>query len=127
MRDITLTGAMPGQGTMRRALVVVAVLGWGFAAFIAYQLVLHLAWFGVMLIGVIVIVGAQWPELDEDSPGSSPYLLRRQYEQIFEGNAETRMARWAQRLERNKWLYIVRTIGIGLAVLGLNMFVEHQL
>ena len=112
---------------MRRALVVVAVLGWSAAAFIAYQLVLHLAWFGVMLIGVIVIVGAQWPELDEDSPGSSPYLLHRQYEQMFEGNAETRLARWAARLERNKWLYIVRTVGIALAVLGLNMFVQHQL
>lgn len=112
---------------MRRALVVVAVLGWSAAAFIAYQMVLHLAWFGVMLIGVMVIVAAQRPEMDEDAPAASAYLLRRQYEQMFEGNAESRLARWAERLERSKWLYLVRTIGIALAVLGLNMFVQHQL
>lgn len=107
-------------------LIAVAVLGWSGVGFIAYELVVHLAWFGVMLIGVVVTVAALWPEIDEDAPAASEYLLRRQVEQRAEGNAESRLARFAARLERDRWLYIVRTIGIALALLGLNMFVKQQ-
>jgi hypothetical protein len=112
---------------MRRALVVVAVAGWSLAGFIAYLIVIHLAWFGVMLIGIITLLAGQFAEMDDEAPASSPYLLARRYEQTFEGNAETRMARFAARLERHKWLYITRTIGIALTLLGLNMFITRQL
>jgi hypothetical protein len=40
---------------------------------------------------------------------------------------EQRFARWAARVERNKWLYIARTIGIAAILIGLNMFIAHQL
>jgi hypothetical protein len=112
---------------LRRALVLVAVTGWGLAAFIAYMIVIYLGWFGVMLIGLVTLLAGQFAELDDEAPAASPYLLARRYEQTFEGNPESRMARFAQRVERHKWLYITRTIGIALALLGLNMFIEHQL
>jgi len=66
-------------------------------------------------------------ELDTDSPAWSATLLRRQYEQTFEGTTEERFERWAARVDRNKWLYIARTIGIAAILIGLNMFIAHQL
>jgi hypothetical protein len=66
-------------------------------------------------------------ELDADSPAVSDALMRRQYEQIFEGTAESRLARRGELIERNRWLYIARTIGIAMILLGLNMFIVHQL
>jgi len=53
--------------------------------------------------------------------------MRRQYEAAFEGRPEDRLARWAERVERHRLLYIARTVGIALLVVGLNMFVRHQL
>jgi len=54
-------------------------------------------------------------------------LLRRQYARTFEGTAEERLAKWAQRVEHNKWLYVARTVGIAAILIGLNMFIMHQL
>jgi hypothetical protein len=51
-------------------------------------------------------------------------LLRRQFEQSSERTAEERLANWAQRVEHNKGLYIV---GIAAILIGLNMFIVHQL
>ena len=50
-------------------------------------------------------------------------LLRRQYERTFEGTKEDRL----ERVERNRLLYIARTIGIATVLIGLNMFIVHQL
>jgi hypothetical protein len=54
-------------------------------------------------------------------------LLRGQYEQTFESTTQDRLARWAERIERNRLLYIARTIGIATILMGLNMFILHQL
>jgi len=59
-------------------------------------------------------------------PGARPYCVW-QYEQAFDGTMEHRLARWVERVERNKWLYITRTIGIATMLIGLNMFIVHQL
>jgi hypothetical protein len=53
--------------------------------------------------------------------------LRGQYEQTFESTTQDRLARWAERIERNRLLYIARTIGIATILMGLNMFILHQL
>jgi hypothetical protein len=53
--------------------------------------------------------------------------MRRQYEHTFEGTKEERFAKWAERVERNRLLYIARTIGIATTLIGLNMFIVHQL
>jgi len=116
---------------MRRAswyaLMIVAAVGWGIAGLLAYALVSRVGWFGILIIGLIIILVPQLAELDADSPAWSATLLRRQYEQTFDGTMEHRLARWVERVERNKWLYITRTIGIATLLIGLNMFIVHQL
>ena len=109
------------------ALITVAVVGWGIAGLMALVLVSWLGWFGILMIGLFILMVALLAELDADAPAWSVTLLRRQYEQTFEGTTEDRLARWAERVERNKGLYIVRTIGIAMILIGLNMFIVHQL
>jgi hypothetical protein len=65
--------------------------------------------------------------LNDEAPAASVALLRRQYEQTFEGRAEERSARWAQRIEHSKWRYMARTVGIAGILIGLDMFIMHQL
>ena len=66
-------------------------------------------------------------ELDDQSPMASVSLLRRQFEQSSERTAKERLANWAQRVEHNKGLYITRTVGVAAILIGLNMFIMHQL
>ena len=109
------------------ALMLVAVIGCGIAGLIAFALVSMVGWLGILIIGLIICLVATRAELDADSPAMSVALLRRQYEQTFEGTAEERFAKWARRIERNRLLYIARTIGIATILIGLNMFIVHQL
>jgi len=119
---------------MRRAswytLMTVALAGWTIAGAIAWLTVQALGWFGVMLLGLAIIVVALRVELDEEFPGTGAYgsthIMRRQLEQQHEGAPEARAARFAERLERHRLLYIVRTVGIALALLGLNLWALHQ-
>jgi MFS family permease len=116
---------------MRRAtwltLVTVGALGWSIAALFAWALVARFGWGGIFLVGVATLVIALRVEIDADYPAASPFLMRRQYEQQFEGSAESRLARFAERAAQHRALYLVRTVGIALVLLGLNMFVLHQL
>jgi hypothetical protein len=108
------------------ALLFVTVAGWCLAGLMALVLVSRIGWLGILILGMVVLMIALRVELDADSPAMSVALLRRQQEQRFEGTAESRLATFAERLERNRWLYIVRTIGIALSLLGLTMFSLHQ-
>jgi len=108
------------------ALLFVAVAGWSVAGVLAWALAARLGWFGILLIGLVVLVAAQGAEAEEPSVFSAT-LLRRRLEQRQEASAESRIARWAERLRRQRWLYVVRTVGIALSLLGLNMFVLHQI
>jgi hypothetical protein len=107
--------------------MIVAAVGWGIAGLMAIALVSRVGWFGIMIIGFVIILVPLLAELDADSPAWSVTLLRRQHEQTFEGRTEDRLARWAERVERNRLLYIARTIGIAMVLIGLNEFVLHQL
>jgi hypothetical protein len=109
------------------ALLLVAGAGWAIAGALAWTLVGRVGWLGILILGVATLLVALRVELDADYPAWSRYLMRRQYEQAFEGTPEARLARWAERVERHRALYIARTIGIALALIGLNMFVRHQL
>jgi hypothetical protein len=111
--------------TGRQVLIFVAITGWLLAIALAITVVRYLLWFGVMLIGIVVLLAAQGAEMEPAS--SSPHLLRRRYEQTFGDSGDARLKRWAELWARDRWLYIVRTIGIALALLGLNMFIEHQI
>ena len=114
---------------MRRSswyvLLFVVSLGWGIAGLIAFLLVSRVGWFGILIIGLAICLVATLAELQADSPAASGTLLRRQYEQTFEGAMEERFVRLAQRVERDKWLYVARTIGIATVLIGLNMFIVH--
>jgi hypothetical protein len=109
------------------ALLLIAVLGFGVAGLISVVLVAAVGWLGVLLIGLGICFVAVRAELDADAPLASVALLQRQYERNSEERSEERLARWAERLERNKWLYVARTIGIATSLIGLNMFIVHQL
>ena len=105
------------------ALLLVAIVGWGIAGLIAFILVSLVGWLGILIIGLIICLVAVRAELDADAPAMSVALLRRQYERTFEGTKEDRL----ERVERNRLLYIARTIGIATVLIGLNMFIVHQL
>ena len=111
------------------ALMTVALAGWTIAGAIAWLTVATLGWFGVMLLGLAIIVIALRVELDEEFPGTGAYgsahIMRRQLEQQSEGPPEARLARFAARIEHHRVLYIVRTVGIALALLGLNLWALH--
>ena len=109
------------------ALLTVAVAGCGIAGILSFALVSMVGWLGILIIGLSICLVAIRAELDADAPAMSVTLLRRQYEQTFEGTREERVARWAERVERNRLLYIARTIGIATVLIGLNMFIVHQL
>ena len=94
---------------------------------IAFPLVSMVGWLGILIVGLFICLVATRAELFADSPAVSVALLRRQYEQTFEGTSEERFAKWGRRVERNRLLYIARTIGIAMCLLGLNMFILHQL
>ena len=109
------------------ALVLVAVIGWSFAGLLAWGVIYALQWFGVMLIGLVVIVAAQDDELFERTDGADSHLLEREYRESQGGSLEMRLRRWTERLRREQGFYTARTIGIALALLGLNMGILHQL
>jgi hypothetical protein len=67
---------------------------------------LLVGWLGILIIGLAICFCAAQAELDDQAPVASVALLRRQYAQTFEGTAEERLAKWAQRLEHNKRLYV---------------------
>jgi MFS family permease len=109
------------------ALMFVAAIGWGIAGLVAFVLVSKVGWLGILIIGLAICLVATRAELDADAPAASVTLLRRQHEQTFEGTKEERFGKWAERVERNRLLYIARTIGIATVLIGLNMFIVHQL
>ena len=110
------------------ALMIVAAVGLGDRGATGLcARVSRVGWFGILIIGLIIILVPQLAEWDADSPAWSVTLLRRQYEQTFDGTMENRLARWVERVERNKWRHIARTIGIAIMLIDLNMFIVHQL
>jgi hypothetical protein len=115
----------------RNALLAIALIGWAVTGLLAVLLVERVGWLGVAIIGGAVLSIAALVELDEERPVAGPtgsaFLMRQQIEQEHEGGFESRLSRIAARVARNRALYIVRTIGIAMALLGLNMFVLHQL
>jgi hypothetical protein len=109
------------------AVLFVVLTGWGIAALMAVTLVLLVGWLGILIIGLAICFCAAQAELDDQAPVASVTLLRRQYAQTFEGTAEAWLAKWAERVEHNKRLYVAKTVGISAILIGLNMFIMHQL
>ena len=110
------------------ALAMIAVLGWTAAGLLALTLINHVGWAGLALIGLGVLLVASRQEMTEDSPAPLPttHMLSRQYEEMMQPPPETRFARLADRLQRQRQLYVIRTFGIALVLLGGGMFLLHQ-
>jgi hypothetical protein len=114
----------------RNALLLVAGVGWSVAGLLAWALVARVGWLGVAFIGAAALFVALRVEMDDEFPAGgigASHLMRLQLEQAQGGSSETRLARLARRAERNRWLYILRTIGIALLAMGGGMFAMHQL
>lgn len=110
------------------ALAVIAVLGWTAAGLLALTLLAHVGWAGLALIGLGVLLVTSRLEMTEDSPAPLPttHMLSRQYDEMMPHQPELRLARMADRLQRQRMLYIARTFGIALLLLGGGMFLLHQ-
>jgi hypothetical protein len=108
-------------------VVVVALTGWSIAGFISFALVAHIGWFGILTIGIAILFVAVNADLQADPSAIYAARVRQYYGHIVKDTTEGRLAKRVERVERNRWLYIVRTIGIAMALLGGNMFVLHQL
>jgi hypothetical protein len=106
------------------AVLLVVLAGWGIAGLMAVTLVSLVGWLGILIIGLAICLCAARPELDHQAPAWR-----------YCGN--TRRA-WSERpkiglpngragVEHNKGLYTARTVGIAAILIGLNMFIMHQL
>lgn len=116
----------------RRTQIVLGAAGWALAGLIAWGLVSRIAWFGVALIGLAVLfVASRWQIDDENALPTNPtgagHLYTAQYERQFARSPEEAASRKAAEAEFNRVLYVVRTIGLALLLLGVNMFIVHQL
>jgi hypothetical protein len=116
----------------QRTLVVLGAAGWAVAGLIAWALVSRIAWFGVALIGLaILFVAARWQIGDQNALPTNPtgagHLYTAQYERQFARSPEEAASRKAAEAEFNRVLYVARTIGLALLLLGANMFIVHQL
>jgi hypothetical protein len=116
----------------RRTQLVLGAAGWATAGLIAWALVSRIAWFGVVLIGLaILFVAAHWQIDDQNAlptnPTGAAHLYTAQYERQFARSPEEAAARKAAEAEFNRVLYVARTIGLALLLLGVNMFIAHQL
>lgn len=116
----------------RRMQVVLGAAGWAVAALVAWALVSRIGWLGVVLIGLaILFVASHWQIDDQNALPTNPtgagHLYTAQYQRQFARSPEEAAARKAEEAEFNRVLYVARTIGIALLLLGANMFIAHQL
>lgn len=110
-------------------LAAIAVIGWVAAGLIALTFVAHVGWIGIFIIGLIVLLAGVSVDLNADHPAHLPsaHLMARQYERLTGGSHDERLTRFAERLERNRLLYLLRTFGIAMVMLGLGMLLLRQL
>jgi hypothetical protein len=99
--------------------------GWAVAGLIAWAVVARLGWFGVLLLGLATLFITARFELDDhnaapDLPGGSGSV--EVYAQQL-----SRKPSLAERVERNRLVSLLNTVGIALTTIGLFMFVRHQL
>jgi hypothetical protein len=116
----------------RRTQLVLGAAEWAAAGLIAWALVSRIAWFGIALIGLAVLFVASRRQIGDENalptnPAGAGHLYTAQYEQQFARSPEEAAARKAAEAEFNRVLYVARTIGLALLLLGGNMFIAHQL
>lgn len=106
------------------ALTAVYAIGYG----------TRLGWFGVGLIGLVVLLISFQVDLDADQPGSLEghgsaefNLAARQLSERSRAGPEERLALAAARSKRRRILSLIRRIGLVLAIVGFGLFLKQQL
>lgn len=115
----------PRRWSARRTLLGVALVGWAVAGFIAWALVARLGWFGVLLLGLATLFITARFELDDDN--AAPDLPGGTGSVEIYAQQLSRKRSLAERVERNRLVSLLNTIGIALTTIGLFMFVRHPL
>jgi len=124
---------MRWSGAGRGVLRALALAGWSVAGILALLLIERVGWLGVAIIGAAILMVAYRSELHEENALPVPYgnagiqLYRAQHERNANLAPEQKLARAAERSQFGRFLYLVRTAGIALILIGLNMFLYHQL
>lgn len=110
------------------SLAVIAAIGWTGAGLLALTFASYVGWIGIFILGLIVLLITVSADLNADHPAHLPsaHLTAELHRRTTEGTREERLSRFADRIERNRGLYVARTFGIALALLGLGMFMRHQ-
>lgn len=113
--------------------IILAIIGWSVAGLLCWQLVRRVGWLGVAVIGIVTLLVAYRWSLDETNAvpsyagGSNP-LYKAQYDRQFgHSSPEHKASDRAMSVEFNRALYLLRTIGLALSMLGVSAFVVHWL
>lgn len=103
----------------------------GFSALVFTQI----GWLGIGIIGLFGLListridlhgGHALAETDFGS-GDVPMYARQRQAQSGEASPEQRMAKAAEREKHTRLLYLINTLFIAMALLGLGLFVIHQI
>lgn len=108
------------------ALALIAVYAVGYGT--------RLGWFGVGIIGLLVLVISFQVDLDADQPASldahgsaEVNLAARQLSERSRARPEERLAFVAARANRRRILNWARRIGLVLTIVGFGLFIKQQL
>ncbi len=110
------------------------VLGVAVAALLSSLLFGLLGWLGIGLLGLFGLLislrlemQGGYAVLDLGRGDFSANLLARQIEAREKATPAQKHEQAADDAERKKWLTVVKTVCIAMTLLGLIMFVRHQL
>ena len=108
----------------------VAVAMWIVAAWLVLVLVDRVGWLGIALVGAAILLVALRVEMDEENAlpgrGATPRPTGVSRTGTSAHGAREEAGRAARRSDRERLLYVARTIGIALFAVGLFMWARHQ-
>jgi len=107
------------------ALTLLTLVGCCIAAVLSWLIINVVGWFGLALIGLAILMIASWWSLD-DSNAAPSYtsgagaVYAAQYRRLFgRMSPEDTAAARAQAADFNRCMYLIRTVGVALLVLGI--------
>lgn len=117
-----------------KSVMLAVVLGLAVTAPLLALLYGMLGWLGVGILGMAGLFISSRIELqggyvvfDASHVETSVNLLARQMEARQRQTRDQKREEAENRAERTKWLYVLNTICLALALLGFTMFVRYQL
>jgi hypothetical protein len=117
---------MPGKFIVN----AIAVVGWLVASLVAFATVVLVGFFGIGLIGLLIMFIATQFELDSDAPvsgGINSDLLARQVRAQREASREQQMAGRSEKALQVLSVRFFKYFGSGLALIGFGGFAYYQI